>query len=130
MLEKALSADEWIMDGNYGNSLPLRLQYCDQIIYFDLPRLICLWGIISRYLKNRGLSRPDMGDGCPEKIDGAFIRYTWAFRRSKRDNILAKCHASEKPVIIFRSRQEARSFIKDIKNDNAANRENNAPTID
>jgi adenylate kinase family enzyme len=40
LLQDALSEDTWIMDGNYGRTLPLRLRYCALVIYFHLPRHI------------------------------------------------------------------------------------------
>ena len=83
-LETELLKDAWIMDGNYGSSLPLRLRYCDAVIYFDLPRPVCMTGILSRSVKNRGQTRPDMGEGCPERINGEFVLYTWRFKKNRR----------------------------------------------
>jgi adenylate kinase family enzyme len=41
LLIEALSRDAWIIDGNYSSTLPLRLESCDQVVYFDFPRLVC-----------------------------------------------------------------------------------------
>ena len=111
-LKAELLKDAWIIDGNYGSSLPLRLQYCDQAVYFDLSRAACMWGILSRAVRYRGQNRPDMGDGCPEKIDWDFIGYTWRFNKSEgrlNKNMLATCG---RPVVTFTSRRQAAYYLK------------------
>src|SRR6185503_18315091 len=57
------SGDAWIMDGNFGGTLELRLEHCDTIIFLDMPRLLCLWRVTKRRLRYRNRSRPDMAEG-------------------------------------------------------------------
>ncbi len=100
------------MDGNYGSSLPLRLRYCDAVIYFDLPRPVCMTGILSRSVKNRGQTRPDMGEGCPERINVEFVLYTWRFKNTegrRLKDLLCDCG---KPVVRLRSRREAERYLE------------------
>ncbi len=40
VVKEALSADQWIMDGNYGGTLSLRFQACDAVVFLDLPPLV------------------------------------------------------------------------------------------
>src|SRR5262249_32635847 len=40
---KLAERDARIMDGNYGVSLDLRLPRADTVMWFDYPRLGCLW---------------------------------------------------------------------------------------
>src|SRR5213596_1104817 len=42
--------DAWVMDGNYGGTLDLRLQRCDTVVFLDLPRLTCLGRVVRRWL--------------------------------------------------------------------------------
>ncbi len=107
-----LSKDAWIIDGNYGSSLPLRLQLCAQVVCFALPRAACMWGILSRAVRYRGQNRSDMGDGCPEKIDREFIRYTWRFEKTEGNQLRERLDGCGKPVVSFRSRREAREYLK------------------
>src|SRR5262245_26887324 len=44
------SGDSWIIDGSYGGTLTTRVQRCDAIVFFDVPRLVCLQGVIRRRL--------------------------------------------------------------------------------
>ncbi|NLA87772.1 MAG: hypothetical protein GX847_10950 [Clostridiales bacterium] len=118
-LQNALSEESWIIDGNYAGSLPLRLTYCDMAVYFDFPRAVCLWGVLRRVLSSRGRVRPDMGDGCPERLDREFIKYTWNFEKTQGAENRATVRASGKPVVWFLSRRDVRRFLEDVKNGKA-----------
>lgn len=113
-VEEALAGDAWIIDGNYGNTLPMRLERCEFVIYLDLPRLSSLWGVFKRALKNRGKTRGDMGTGCPERLDWEFIKYTWNFKRDKADRNKLIVTSSGKPVVWLRSRRDGRRYLKDL----------------
>jgi adenylate kinase family enzyme len=61
---------QWIIDGNYASSLPIRLAATDTVIFLDLPARACLWGIIQRWLWH--------GSGQHDAI-GVYDRITWNF---------------------------------------------------
>jgi adenylate kinase family enzyme len=119
VLRKELSADEWIIDGNYSRTLPMRLERCAQVIYFDFPRLVCLKGILKRYVQHRGTQRADIGGGCPEKMDWAFIKYTWNFNKINGLRDMALVKDSGKPLLIFRSRRDAKKLLEACAHDQA-----------
>ena len=68
-LQEQLNKPRWIIDGNFNRTIPHRLQYCDTVIFFDLPTIICLWGITRRIFANYGKTREDMGGNCREFFD-------------------------------------------------------------
>ena len=111
---RALAGEAWIVDGNYGAAMDLRLAAADTILFLDAPRLVCLWGAVSRAIRHAGRTRPDMGPGCPERIDLEFMRYVWRFRRDKRPALLRKLRVleGEKRVVRLSSRAEARAFLE------------------
>ena len=109
-----LQKPEWIMDGNFDRTIPLRLQYCDAVIFLDLPRLVCVWGVICRILKSYGRTRPDMGEGCPEKFDLSFLKWVWNFNGQKREKYLSLLNESGKPFYRIRSRRELPALIQKI----------------
>lgn len=80
-------AETWIMDGNYGASLPIRLRRCDAVVFFDFPRLVCLRGVIRRRFVTGHRTRPDMAPGCPERLNWEFMRWIWNYPRSSRVRI-------------------------------------------
>ena len=45
-------------------------------------RFACLKRVTMRYLRFRNSSRPDMGEGCNEKLDAEFI--SWVLWRSRK----------------------------------------------
>ena len=47
-LSAVLKKDEWIIDGNYGSTMELRMVACDTVIFLDYPLDICLDGIRER----------------------------------------------------------------------------------
>ena len=107
------------MDGNYSTTLAWRLMFCDLVIWFELPRLLCLWGVLSRFVRFRHKSRPDMGQACPEKIDWEFIRYTWDFKKTHGPMSLRMIESSGKPLVVFRSRRDARRYLEGVANADA-----------
>ena len=105
------AGEEWIIDGNYDRTLPTRLARCDTALYLDYPTVVCLWGIVKRFLRYRGSTRPDMGGDCREKIDWEFFSWVASYRRKNRQRnlrLLAECGADVK---IFTSRRQCDRFL-------------------
>lgn len=50
--ELFISGDEWIIDGNYGGTMLIRMEKADTIICFDLGRLPCVLGYFKRVATN------------------------------------------------------------------------------
>lgn len=48
-LHEILEQEEWIIDGNYIRTLPLRLEQCDTVFWLDYPLEVCLQGIEMRF---------------------------------------------------------------------------------
>jgi adenylate kinase family enzyme len=46
--EMLVKAEAWIIDGNYGGTMDVRLAAADTIIFLDLPRLVCLYRVLKR----------------------------------------------------------------------------------
>jgi len=89
-VETLARGDAWIMDGNFGGTLDLRLAACDTAILMDLAPWRCLWRVCKRRLRHRGIARADMHPGCPERIDLDFLIWIATYRWRRRAKILAK----------------------------------------
>lgn len=113
IVEGNLKKESWIMDGNYSGTLALRLEKCDTVIFLDLPRTICTWRVIKRFFLHRKSSRPDMAEGCAEKFDWEFVKWTWNYpKRSKpRVEALLKRFESEKTIIRLKSNCHVGDFL-------------------
>lgn len=111
-----VQADDWILEGNFDSSLDLRLPRADTVLWFDYPRRIALPRIAKRFVTNYGTVRPDMGLGCPEKIDWEFIRWIWNFPAEARPQIVAALanHGSHLERHVFRRDKEVRVFLDSL----------------
>lgn len=111
----AANGDKWIIDGNYMRTLPGRLERCDTVIYLDLPRWVCLFSVFKRFITSVGTVRPDMGEGCPEKIDWEFLTWIWNFNKTKRQRIYDMlAQYPSKDIRIFKSRKEVKAFLANL----------------
>ena len=45
-LSNTITKSEWLIDGNYGSTIELRLQACDTVIFLDYPLDVCLNGVV------------------------------------------------------------------------------------
>ena len=108
-----VSGTEWILDGNFGSTLEIRISRADTVIFLDYNRFLCLFGVIRRIFRHLGKTRPDMADGCPEKFDFVFVKWVlWGFPAKSRKNIL-KCLANyqENEQIIIKNRAKLKKFL-------------------
>lgn len=95
--------DRWIIEGNYGGTMELRLPRADTVIYLDYPITLCLFRIIRRILHYRGTNRPDMSAGCPERLDLAFLWYVARWNTGPKLRTEAKLVDHEEKVLRFTS---------------------------
>ena len=113
--EAALAEEKWIMDGNFDRTIPVRLQRCDTVIYLDFSRFACLMGVLKRVLSTYGKVRPDMGEGCPERIDLDFLKWVWNFNKNKRErNYSLLKEAEGVQVIILKNRRMVKKFLSEL----------------
>jgi adenylate kinase family enzyme len=108
--------DAWIMDGNYSGTFDIRLKACDAVVFLDMPRLVCLWRVLKRYLIYRKRSRPDMAAGCPEDLNPEFLLWIWNYPERTRPKIVAwmRENAGSKKVVWLRSPAEAQKYLDDV----------------
>lgn len=109
-LKMVLNQAEWIIDGNYGNTLELRFEACDTIVFLDISVDECLAGVRDRL----GKKRPDMPwvevEADPELMD--FIRN---FPNTSRPRILDLfSQYSEKNQFVFSSRKEMNEWLENL----------------
>lgn len=112
-----ISRDSWIIDGNFGGTLPLRVERCDTVIFLDMPRLLCLWRITKRRITYRKRSRPDMAEGCHEKLDLEFIRWVWNYPNRSRPRVIKLLNENRaaKTIVWLRSNDDVERFLKSCK---------------
>jgi len=100
--------EAWILDGNYGGTMDIRLAAADTIIFLDLPPLLCLWRVGTRQIRYRGRTRPDMGPGCPERLTSFFLKYIWNYRRDRRPGYWRRWGSTPRGDGLFTCRRPAK----------------------
>jgi adenylate kinase family enzyme len=113
MVRELVARHEWIIDGNYTNSLPPRIRRCDAIVFFDFPRLLCLAGVIGRSLNGKARERPDAAPGCPERLDFEFLKWVWSYNDEVRPRVLEAIGAAPGSVetVTLRNRADVRRLL-------------------
>lgn len=107
-LQEIMQQDQWIIDGNYTRTMPMRLQQCDTVFLLDYPTEVCIAGAEGRV----GKDRSDM-PWAETELDPEFKRYILEFSRRKLPQIYSLLHEYQnKEIRIFKSREDADEFIK------------------
>jgi adenylate kinase family enzyme len=107
-----IAGERWVIDGNYGGTLGPRLSRADTAIWLDFPVWLCVWRVVRRAIQYRGRTRPDMAEGCPERLNCEFLVYTARFPWSGRKRIVAKLPAFTGRLIHLRRPSEAADFLR------------------
>lgn len=109
-----VARDKWVIDGNYGGTLALRLARADTAIWLDFPAWLCLWRIVRRAIRYRGRTRPDMADGCPERLSWEFFAYTARFPWAGRDRIVRALPGFAGTLVRLRTPAEAARWLAEL----------------
>lgn len=108
-LVEIMAEDRWILDGNYARTLPLRLEQCDTVFFFDIPLDECIEGAKSRL----GKERVDM-PWTDDVLDPEFLQWIIDFPRDVVPEINRQLTVFDKTLIRFSSRTEADRFIDSL----------------
>jgi len=110
-LSAVLEKDEWIIDGNYGSTMELRMAACDTVIFLDYPLDVCLGGIKER----RGKPRSDM-PWIEIEEDTEFIEFIKNYNEQQKPKVLELLEKySDKNIVIFKSREQADEFLTELE---------------
>ena len=106
-LSTVLEKDEWIIDGNYGSTMELRMAACDTVIFLDYPLRVCLDGIKER----RGKPRSDI-PWIETEEDAEFIEFIKNYNEQQKPKVLELLEKySDKNIVILESREQADAFL-------------------
>lgn len=118
--------DSWVIDGNYSKLFyERRMMEADIIIMLLFNRFSCLYRVVRRYIKYKNQTRPDMGEGCNEKLDREFIRWVLfdqRTRQAKKRYAQVYSQYKEKVIVVKNQRQLDECLKKLSKNYNEAKR--------
>lgn len=112
-LSDTIKKREWIIDGNYGSTIELRLKECDTVIFLDYPLEVCLEGIKER----RGKERTDIPwVEAEDEEDAEFIEFIKNYNEQSRPQVMELLDKYfYKNIVIFKKREEAGEFLEQIR---------------
>jgi adenylate kinase family enzyme len=115
LCQEAEQQSRWIFEGGHSATWPSRLARADMLVWLDRPVGLRLWRVLRRAVVGLGRTRPDMAEGCPERLSTLpeFIRYIWVTRNSASAKMarLAAAAPDGCHVIRLRSDQEVAHFV-------------------
>ena len=112
LLARELDASAWVMDGNYERTLSWRLCYAEAAVFLDLAAEECPKSVRARAEEYRGRTRPDMTEGCEERLDEEFEAWIGTYPDETRGKVLRAVQASGLPLFVFPSRGEAWAWLE------------------
>lgn len=107
-LDQILARDQWIIDGNYGRTLPQRLARCDEVFFLDYPLEICLEGARARV----GHQRADL-PWLEETLDPEFYQWILDYPKERLPRLRARLASYEGafPIHTFHTHSEADAYL-------------------
>ncbi len=113
IIASIISDETWLMDGSNPSSFDMRLPRTHIVLWVRMPRWICLWGAVSRTVKGYGKARPEMAEGCPERLDLDFLKYIWNFEKRHAPIFEQNfgVHGPQVPVFQIKSRKQTRQLL-------------------
>ncbi|MCC7667715.1 topology modulation protein [Liquorilactobacillus satsumensis] len=100
----------WIIEGNYYDTLPLRLAEADFIIWLKVGRLTALWRVIKRSLKFHydKKSRTEMPSQFSEHFNREywdFLRFVYSYDEHQTEQLVQEKRQKHSVVLIVKSQR-------------------------
>ena len=112
-LQEVMSTSKWIIDGNYGSTMEMRIKDCDTVFFLDYSTEVCIEGIELR----KGQARSDMPWVENDNTDEDFIDFINRYNSESRPKVLDLLKKySSKNIIIFQTRTESEQYLSLLKN--------------
>ena len=112
--------DSWVIDGNYSKlSYDRRMESADLIVLLLFNRVNCLFRAYRRYRTFKGITRPDMGEGCNEKFDKEFVKWIlWEGRnKAARSRYKSLISMYKYKTVVIRNQRQLNRFVDSLGKD-------------
>lgn len=109
--------EAWIFEGGHARTYAERVARADTLIWIDLPVPLRLWRVLRRTATYRGETRPDLPEGCPERLNREtldFVAFIWRTRNSGRAKIQSILDKAPAHLVIhhLKRREDVRVFLE------------------
>lgn len=104
--------EQWIIDGNYLNTLEMRLQKCDTVFLLDYPMELCLAGAKERI----GKKREDL-PWIETEFDQEFRQWIVDFPEDQLPQIyrMLEKYSGSRKLFVFRKREDADAYLASLE---------------
>lgn len=111
LLARELEKSKWVIDGNYLRTVKRRAEFADAAVMLDVSPEVCIDSIYARGREYDGKTRPDMTEGCIERVDDEFRTWVADYPKHSRTAMLEALENSGKPFFVFDTREKAYEWI-------------------
>lgn len=126
LVEKAVSADEWIVDGNYSRTRDIVWSRATALVWLDYSFPVVVTRAFSRTMR-RVFDREVLYSGNRETFRKAFLSKdsillwmlkTYRRRRREYSHLLKELHKRDREIRVFRTPEEAEQFLSQLNEKN------------
>lgn len=113
-IKRLAAHDAWVIEGNSSSTFALREARAHLLIWLDIPLAVRVFRVIRRSLMQRGQSRPDMSDGCQERLRmlPGFLHFILSTHHSSRQKQAAFFAKTGLPKQRFRKGDRLNRFVQ------------------
>ncbi|MEM9234209.1 MAG: hypothetical protein AAGA69_08225, partial [Pseudomonadota bacterium] len=87
-VRRIIAQERWIIEGGYSRTYPERATQADLILFLDVSTPVRVLRVLRRLIQYHGRSRPDLTEGCPEKLNLSFMHWVATWRWHSRPKSL------------------------------------------
>ena len=126
--------DAWIFEGGHSATYAERAARADTLVWLDVPVGRRLVRVIRRTLRYRGTTRPDLPDGCPERLNLRTLEFLWfvlSTRRRSRAKLGRLCDEARPELRVVRLSDDATvaAFLASVPVADGAAGDDGAPPV-
>jgi adenylate kinase family enzyme len=116
LVRDLVARDRWIIDGGFTDSMRMRFEAADTLIFIDLPRRVSFASVVRRRLLHSVRPPPGAAQGCRPMFNLRLLRWIWTFPEDHRPVILEALsdYAPGRNVVHLRSRADVRRFVRSL----------------
>jgi adenylate kinase family enzyme len=113
-----LAGDAWIADGNYLETLDLRLERADTVVLLDTPWWICAGRAFVRGFRKPGALPEGCGDSVIRRLRDEWrlvgVAYRHRHSEPEQARAIVSQHGQHAALYVLRSKRAAREFLNSL----------------